>query len=100
MAVLPTIPAEANKIQAIINNFGNGKEQGERGEKAVRGNISNKWFYHHKKKGGWGLAPALRTLRCRKLTLIKSFIRDMDNNETKPWQTFITHMLKEHMNQW
>ena len=100
MAVLPTIPAEASKIQAIVNNFLNGKEQGEWGDKAARGNMSNKWFYRHKAEGGWGLSPVTRTLRCRKLALIRGFINDMNNDMVKPWQTFIIHMLKEHMAGW
>ena len=42
----------------------------------------------------------LRTLRCRKLTMIRSFIKDKENGVKKPWHTFIPHMLKEFTAEW
>ena len=40
MAVLPTMQAETKNIQAIVNNYINGKEQTEWGDTAARGNLS------------------------------------------------------------
>ena len=100
MAALPTIPDEAKKIQIIINNYINRKEQTGWGGTTTRGNMSNDWFYRPIASGGWGLSPTLRTLRARKLAMIKSFMNDQELDATKPWHTFVKHMLAELLAQW
>ena len=100
MAALPTTPKETTKIQAVINNFINKKDELEWGDTARRGNMSNAWFYRSRKQGGWGLPPVLRTIRCRKLALLRNFISETDKGLQKPWHTFVKHMLNEHLYQW
>ena len=100
LAALPTNPSETKKIHSIINNYINRKEQTEWGGPTERGNMSNLWFYKPKHLGGWGLTPILRTLRCRKLTLLRGFINDRNKNITKPWHTFAIHMLRLHVKEW
>ena len=100
MAALPSVPTEAKKIRSVINNFINGKEQSEWGGPTTKGNLSSEWFYMAKRQGGWGLAPILRSLKCRKLALLKSFITDKDKRLEKPWHIFATHMIRQHTNGW
>ena len=100
MAALPTTPKETEKIQSVVNNFINKKGELEWGDRTQRGNMSNVWFYKPKKLGGWGLQPVLRSIRCRKLALLRSFITENQNGRHKPWHTFIRHMLKEHLHTW
>ena len=100
LAALPTSPSEANKIQTVINNFINRKEQTDWGAAATRGNMTAEWFYRSKRNGGWNLTPVLRTLQCRKLAILKKFIADRNQNITKPWHTFAVHMITEHTRGW
>ena len=100
MAALPSVPAESKKIHAVVNNFINRKEQGDWGAPARRGNMTCEWFYTPKAAGGWGLAPVLRSLRCRKLALLKNFLTDRYKNVTNPWHTFAIHMIRRHTQGW
>ena len=100
LAALPIDPTEAKKIQTMVNNFINGKEQTGWGGPAEKGNMTNAWFYLPKQRGGWGLAPVLRTLKCRKLAFMKRFITDRKNGQAKPWHTFIGHMTRMHTHEW
>ena len=76
LAALPTIPAETKKIHTVINNYINRKEENEWSCPTARGNMSNNWYYRPRNLGGWGLSPILRTLRCRKLALLRGFMND------------------------
>ena len=100
MGVLPTLPSETKKIQIAINNYLHGKASNDWEAPPARGNIASEWFYKPKRNGGWGLTPIHRTMRARKLSLIRSFLNDRDRGITKPWHTFVTHMLREHMKHW
>ena len=100
LAALPIIPAEAKKIEAVANNFINRKEHAEWGDATVRGNMTHEWFYRPKKQGGWGLSPVLRSLKCRKLSILRRFMADRNQNITKPWHTFAIHMLNNLMSEW
>ena len=100
LAALPIDPKEAKKIQTIVNNYINRKEQTGWGGPTVRGNFTNVWYYMPKHKGGWGLAPVLRTLKCRKLSFMRRFIKERELNLVKPWHTFIMHTMREHLSGW
>ena len=100
LGAIPTNTAETKKIQAMIYNYLNGREEYEWDGPTLRGNIARPWFHRPKREGGWNLAPVLRTLRSRKLALLRSIIVDNDNGVHKPWHTFIKVMLKEHMDGW
>ena len=100
LAALPIIPSEAKKIEAVVNNFINRKEQSEWGAATARGNMTHEWFYRAGKQGGWGLSPVLRSLKCRKLSILRRFIADKNQEVTKPWHTFALHMMNKLTNEW
>ena len=47
-----------------------------------------------------GTGPSFRTLKTRKIAMLRSFIRDTDRSIYKPWHCFVKHMLNEHLNGW
>ena len=100
LGALPTSTSESKKIQNTIYSFLNGREDYEWGGTTARGNIARQWFHRRKNEGGWNMAPVLRTLRTRKLSLLRSFMVDIENRSPKPWHTFIKVMLCEHMKGW
>ena len=100
LGALPTNADEAKKTQNMTYNFLNCSEDYDWDGPAARGNMARIWFHRSRNDGGWGLAPILRTLKARKLTLLRSFLSDHAKGKRKPWHTFITHMLMEHMHNW
>ena len=100
LGALPTNASEAKKIQNMIYNFINGREDYVWDGPTARGNIARQWFHGRKGEGGWNMAPVVRTLKARKLSLLRSFMRDSENGTHKPWHTFIKYMLCEHMQGW
>ena len=100
LGALPINGSESTKIQSLVYNFLNGREEYEWDGPTVRGNIARQWFHRPKRDGGWNLTPVLRTLKVRKLSMLRSFLADNDKGLYKPWHTFITHMLSEHMQGW
>ena len=100
LGVLPTDKKEAKKIQRVINNYIQGAATMEWNGPTTRANLNNAWLFRQKDNGGWGLKPILHTLRVRKLSMIRSFLKDRARNIVKPWHAFITHMLEDHMYSW
>ena len=100
MGVLPTSLNEAKKIETIVNNFINGADVNEWDEQTKRGNMSKVWFYRSKRLGGWGLTPVARSLKTRKLVMIKRFIEEQESGITKPWHVLATQMTQEYLQGW
>ena len=100
LGALPTNYGEAKLIQRAINSYVEGAESTEWNGTAPRTQMTSEWFYRDPSMGGWGLTPIIHTLKTRKLSMIRNFIRDRQKNITKPWHAFITHMLEEHMESW
>ena len=100
IGAIPTNQREAKKTQSVVYNFLNGCDEIEWDSPTKRGNMSRSWFHIPKKLGGWGLAPVTRSLKTRKLALLKSFLLDHEKGITKPWHAFVTNMLCEHMSGW
>ena len=97
---LPTNASDSKKAQSLIYNYLNGSEEYEWDGPTVRGNIARQWYHRSRQDGGWNLAPVTRTLRGRKLSMLRTFIRDDENGHHKPWHTYIKYMLREHMSGW
>ena len=100
LGALPTSENEAEKLQRVVNNYMNGTAQNDLEEPTSKGNMSSKWFYIQKRLGGWGLESISRTLKVRKLSMLRRFIADVADGKTKPWHTYITAMLEEHVEGW
>ena len=100
MGALPIDRAESKKIQSAIFNYVKGKEAVEWNAPTKAGNIPSGWFTLPKWKEGWGLEQVSRTLKMRKLTLLRRFLNDKANGRDKPWHTFASHMVEEHLNSW
>ena len=100
LGALPTDPSESKKIQTLIYNYLNGCSEFEWDGPAVRGNIARQWYHRTRKEGGWNLPPVTRTLRARKLAMVKAFLVDEGKGVTKPWHTYIRVMLRKHLQNW
>ena len=100
LGALPTDLREAKKVQNLVYNFLNNSEEYEWDGPTKRGNMARQWFHHPAKLGGWGLTPVVRSLRTRKLALLRAFLKDSSQGKHRPWHTFIPHMLNEHMRDW
>ena len=100
LAAIPIDREEAKKIQTVVNNYINRKEQTGWGGATVAGNMINQWFYIDKDRGGWGMPHVMRTLKCRKLSFMKRFMKERHLNTPKLWHTFINHMIIEHLHEW
>ena len=100
LGALPTNASETKKIQSVIYNYINGCEEQEWDGTTKRGNLGRHWFHRTKKEGGWNLAPVIRTLRARKLSMIRQFMADDAKGAVKPWHTFMRVMLEELLHNW
>ena len=92
--------AETKKIQTAIIKYVKGNVEVEWNGPTKTGNMASAWITYPKNKGGWGLETVIRTLKTRKLALIKRFLEDKAKGLEKPWHTFAPAMLGEHVNGW
>ena len=100
LSALATNTTEAEKIQKVVINFINRQPDIEWDGAVNKGNMFAKWFFQHKRDGGWGLHHVESSIHTRKLSMLRAALEQHCNGQERPRLTYIPFLARATPDQW